>query len=78
MKSHPPHPRRIDPSWRKARVAARLLLKAEEDRPWSVRDRNLAYQLAEDPAVTNRLIDQAVNSLRARIKNGISTLEHGD
>jgi len=62
--------RRIDPYWRKARIAARLLLKKEADRPWNVRDRRLAARLAEDPGVTNRLIDQAVHSLKARRKYG--------
>lgn len=50
--------------WRKARIAARLLLKKERQ-PWTARDRSLAAQLHDDPGVTNRLIDQAVKYLRA-------------
>ncbi len=57
--------RRIDPWWRKARIAARLLLKKEARQLWSVRDQRLAARLAEDPGVTNRLIDQAVHWFKA-------------
>jgi hypothetical protein len=56
----------IDPWWRKARIAARLLHKREAGRSWSARDRRLAARLAADPGVTNRLSDQAWWSLRAR------------
>ena len=62
--------RRIDPWWRKARIAARLLLKREEQGAWNARDQRLAARLADDPGVTNRLIDQAVHSLKARRKHG--------
>jgi len=68
--------RRIDPWWRKARVAARLLLK-KELQPWSLRDRRLAAQLSVDPGVTNRLIDQAVSFLKAR-KNGYRLMDRHD
>jgi hypothetical protein len=64
--------RRIDPWWRKARIAARLLLKKEDGKRWSRRDFILAARLAEDPGVTNRLIDQAVFSIKARRRNGRS------
>jgi hypothetical protein len=66
--------RRIDPWWRKARIAARLLLKKQERKTWNSRDRRLAEQLAEDPGVTNRLIDQAVSFCTAR-KNGHRLLD---
>jgi hypothetical protein len=66
--------RRMDPYWRKARIAARLLLKREAGKPWSTRDRRLALRLADDPGVTNRLLDQAVHSLQARKKYGFGTL----
>jgi hypothetical protein len=62
--------RRIDPFWRKARIAARLLLKKEAGQPWNGRDRRLAGSLAGDAGVTNRLIDQAVSSISARRKYG--------
>lgn len=54
-------PRRetLDPSWHKARVAARILLKAEQGKPLSPRDKRLARLLAADKGVTNRLIEQA-------------------
>ena len=50
---------RADTAWRKSRLAARLLLRKEAGklRP---RDRALARQLARDPEVTNRLIQQAL------------------
>ena len=66
--------RRIDPHWRKARIAARLLLKREAGQPWSARDRRLAARFAADSGVTNRLIDQAVHSERARRKYGAPIL----
>lgn len=50
--------------WRKARIAARLLVK-KETKPWNARDRALAEKFAHDPGVTNRLIDQAVKYLKA-------------
>jgi hypothetical protein len=62
--------RLMDPWWRKARIAARLLQKREEGKAWSTRDKRLAERLAADPGVTNRLLDQAWWSLRARKRNG--------
>ncbi len=62
--------------WRKSRIAARLLLKMRRQ-SWSARDRHLATFLADDPGVTNRLIDQAVSFLTAR-KNGYRLLDKHD
>lgn len=62
--------RLMDPYWRKARIAARLLIKREDGKLWSARDRRLATRLAEDPGVTNRLLDQAYSSRHARRKHG--------
>ena len=62
--------RLMDPYWRKARIAARLLIKREEGRPWSARDRRLAERFAEDPGVINRLVHKAMNSEHARKKYG--------
>jgi len=62
--------RLIDPWWRKARIAARLILKREAGRAWSPRDRRLAHAMAGDPGVTNRLIDQAWHSINNRSRNG--------
>jgi hypothetical protein len=53
--------RLMDPYWRKARIAARLLIKREDGKPWSPRDRRLAERFANDSGVTNRLVQQAVN-----------------
>jgi hypothetical protein len=55
----------MDPYWRKARIAARLLIKREEGRRWTPRDRRLAQHLANDSGVTNRLVQQALNWHRA-------------
>jgi len=66
--------RLMDPWWRKARIAARLIQKKEAGQPWTARDRRLAQMLAEDPGVTNRLLDQAWWSLRA-FKNGYRLLD---
>jgi hypothetical protein len=62
--------RLMDPYWRKARIAARLLIKREDGKPWSARDRRLAERLVRDPGVTNRLLDQAYHSRHARRKYG--------
>ncbi|MEW6302871.1 MAG: hypothetical protein AB1705_05335 [Verrucomicrobiota bacterium] len=63
---------KISQCWRKSRIAARLILRKREGR-WHARDRRLAAQLAGDPGVTNRLIDQAVSFLTAR-KHGYRLL----
>jgi hypothetical protein len=62
------------PYWRKARIDARLLIKREDGKPWSARDRRLAEKFVNDPSVINRLVDQAMNSLRAMKKYGSSIL----
>lgn len=49
----------LDPSWHKARIAARIWLKARQGKPLSPRDKRLARQLAADNGVTDRLIEQA-------------------
>lgn len=59
-------PHLIDPWWRKARIAARIILKRRAGRLLSPRDQRLAERLGADPGVTNRLLDQAVNSIGAR------------
>src|SRR5882724_4666963 len=66
--------RLMDPYWRKARIAARLLIKRDLGKPWSARDRRLAERLAEDNGVTNRLLDQAISSEHARKKYGTGIL----
>ena len=50
---------RADRAWRKSRLAARLLLRREA-RPLRTREQRLARELARDPEVTNRLIQQAL------------------
>jgi len=59
----------MDPFWRKARLAARLVLKRRDGLIWSARDRRLAALLAGDPGVTNRLIHQAVVASAPRRKH---------
>lgn len=58
-----------DPSWVKARIAARILLRQRENRV-SVRDARNAQWLAQDPGVTDRLIDQALACLCAERRIG--------
>ena len=53
-----------DLHWRRARLAARVLLKSERA-PLSPRDRQVARAVLEDEGVSDRLIDQALWSLRA-------------
>jgi hypothetical protein len=60
---------KADTAWRKSRVAARLLLRREAG-PLRPRDRALARQLAVDPEVSDRLIQQALYFL------GIGTRKH--
>jgi hypothetical protein len=55
---------KINQAWRKSRIAARLWLKKQAGQ-WNDRDRRLAARLSADPAVTNRLMDQAVKWLKA-------------
>ena len=53
-----------DPSWVKARIAARILLR-ERTGCVSARDARFARRLAQDAGVTDRLIDQALACLCA-------------
>jgi hypothetical protein len=46
-------------SWRKSRIAARLLYRKARG-PLGPRDRHLARMLSQDPEVENRLIQQAL------------------
>jgi len=57
--------KRIAQAWRKSRIAARLLLRQEAGRI-TPRDAALGKILADDPAVTPRLIQQALDSFYAR------------
>lgn len=54
-----PQREKLDPSWHKARVAARIWLKAKQGKLLSPRDRRLARTLTADKGVTDRLIEQA-------------------
>ncbi len=56
---------RLDRCWRKSRIAARILLRAEAGR-LTERDLRLAKVLAQDRGVTSRLIDQAIHGFRGR------------
>jgi hypothetical protein len=55
----------MDRSWRKSRIAARILLREEAGR-LTPRDVRLARLLAADKGVTSRLIDQAIHGFRGR------------
>lgn len=56
-------PEKLDPSLQKARVAARIWLKAEQGKPLSPRQKEFARMLAGDPEVTNQLIHEALQPL---------------
>ena len=58
---------KIDPSWHKARIAARILLKARK-RPLNARDKRLALRFAADKSVENRLVEQGLCYLDAAIR----------
>lgn len=51
-----------DPYWRRSKLAARILLRARSGKPLTPRQKRLARELAADPGVENRLIDQAFGS----------------
>jgi len=50
----------VDISWRKSRLAARLLIRKEAHGKLRPRYQALAHRLSRDPEVTNRLIQQAL------------------
>ena len=56
---------RYDTSWRKSRIAARILLR-EEAGTLTRRDVALGRKLAVDPGVTPRLIQQAIYGFKGR------------
>lgn len=58
-------PERIDRCWRKARIAARILLREDQGR-LTERDVRIGHMLAEDKGVTTRLIDQALYGIFGR------------
>ena len=60
-----PTPERLDRCWRKARIAARILLREEQGR-LTARDVRFGRRLAQDPGVTARLIDQALYGIHGR------------
>lgn len=49
---------KLDPYWHRARVAARIWLKTRQGKALSPRDKRLARLFANDPGVTDRLIEQ--------------------
>ena len=54
-----------DACWRKNRLAARIILRRKNGK-LSQRDIQVARHLQSDRALSDRLIDQALNSLQAR------------
>ncbi len=61
---------KVDPSWHKARIAARILLKART-RPLNARDKRLARRFAEDRSVENRLLEQGLCFFSATIRAAV-------
>lgn len=58
---------KLDPSWHKARVAARIWLKAKAGRPLSMRQKRFARILGNDPKVTDDLIHAAIQPLEVEM-----------
>jgi len=56
---------RYDTSWRKSRIAARILLREEAGR-LTLRDVVLGRKLAAEKGVTPRLIQQAIHGIKGR------------
>ncbi len=56
---------KADPSWRKSRLAARILLR-EEAGKLTQRDVVIGRRLANDPEVIPRLMQQAFNVFQRR------------
>ena len=50
----------LDPYWHKARIAARIYMKALRGMKLTAREKRLALWLAEERGVSNRLIQQGV------------------
>ena len=56
-----------DPSWRKSRIAAKIILRDHRGLA-TLRDRRIAALLAKDAGVTARLVDQALSGFSRRYK----------
>lgn len=65
------HLKDYDIEWRKSRLAARLLIQKSR-RGLSPKRQGLAVKLAQDYAVTNRLINQALAGFYARRPHTVS------
>ena len=50
----------LDPYWHKARIAARIYMKALRRKSLTSRERRLAVWLSEERGVSNRLIQQGI------------------
>ncbi len=55
----------ISQSWRKSRIAARIL-RREPTGSLTPRDIRIGHRLGHDPAVTPRLIQQAIHGFKLR------------
>ena len=64
-----------DLCWVKARIGARILLRAEAGR-LTARDRRWARRLAADRGVEDRLLDQALASIRVQKRNRVARSEY--
>ena len=59
---------KLDPSWHKARVAARILLKARQGRVLNAWDKRRARRFVGDRGVEIRLIQQGLYSLSFELR----------
>ena len=51
---------KLDPSWHKSRIAARIWMKGLQGRRLTAREKRLARLFSEDRGVENRLIQQGI------------------
>ncbi len=55
-----PQREKLDPYWHKARIAARIYMKALKGSGLTAREKRLARRFSEERGVSNRLIQQGI------------------
>lgn len=60
-----PAPYKPGPIWRKNRLVARILMRKQSGKKMRDRDILLARHFQNDPEILERLLDQAMHSLKA-------------
>jgi hypothetical protein len=62
-----PAPYKPSPIWRKNRLVAKILMRKQSGKKMRDRDILLARHFQNDPEILERLLDQAMHSLKAPI-----------